>query len=379
MLEQLNAIPWERLHHAFGSAADVPGLLRALARSGIDQEEAISELFGNIWHQGTVYEASSYAVPFLVEIAAVPTITRRDEILGLIGALADGRSYLAVHADPNLKTAELFRQKPDFEERLETELADVGRTRMAVFEHREMFQRLLSDAAPLVRAGAAYVLSRFPEHSSEFGPFLRRALQAELDPLARAGMLWCLGPLRDTSAEATSILSKAMDEAPDPREGFAAAIALYRITGKRYGRAHALFRQLAAATWFAESFLNGVPWDFTAEVRLDEVLDGVEPDATETSRMLLSILDQVRLQRTVDVAITHDLLELNFPGGNWRNCKQLSPAQREVLCRLIEAEAVWEDPRRLWFLVPNGAQNISELTTSDLHFVRDEMRSIVDR
>src|SRR5262245_38197219 len=206
MLDQLDAIPWASLHHAYGSAADVPGLLRPLARSGKEQEEAISELFGTIWHQGTVYEASSYAVPFLVEIAAVPTMTRRDEILGLIGALADGHSYLAVHAQPNLKFAEFFRQKPDFEQRLESELANVRRTRSAVFEHRDIFCRLLRDAVPMVRAGAAHVLSRFPECVSELGPLLRQAARAEVDPLGLAGMLWCLGALKDASPEAVAIL-----------------------------------------------------------------------------------------------------------------------------------------------------------------------------
>src|SRR6185436_271404 len=98
MLDHLDDIPWQTLHHAYGTAEDVPGLLRALARSGEQQEQALYELFGNIWHQGTVYEASAYAVPFLVELAADPALARRDEILGLIGALAEGRSYLAVHA-----------------------------------------------------------------------------------------------------------------------------------------------------------------------------------------------------------------------------------------------------------------------------------------
>src|SRR5207248_1025982 len=116
---------------------------------------------------------------FLVEIAAVPTISRRDEILGLIGALADGRSYLAVHANPTSKIAEFFRQKLNFEEQLEKELEDVRRTRVAVLEHRDMICRLLNDAAPMVRAGAAHVLSRFPEHVSELGPFLRQAAKVE--------------------------------------------------------------------------------------------------------------------------------------------------------------------------------------------------------
>ncbi len=31
MLETLDAIPWSTLHHAYGEASDVPGLMRDLA------------------------------------------------------------------------------------------------------------------------------------------------------------------------------------------------------------------------------------------------------------------------------------------------------------------------------------------------------------
>src|SRR5579883_1568825 len=110
MLDRLDEIPWKTLNHAYGSAADVPELLRALAGAGQRQEDALYELHGNIWHQGTVYEASSYAAPFLIELATEPSLTRRDEILGLIGALANGNSYLEVHAEPDTKTGEFFRR-----------------------------------------------------------------------------------------------------------------------------------------------------------------------------------------------------------------------------------------------------------------------------
>ncbi len=31
MLDGLDDVPWDRLHHAYGAASDVPGLLRELA------------------------------------------------------------------------------------------------------------------------------------------------------------------------------------------------------------------------------------------------------------------------------------------------------------------------------------------------------------
>jgi hypothetical protein len=379
MLDRLDCIPWQCLHHAYGSADDVPRLLRALAQSGRQQEDALRELFGNIWHQGTVYEASPYAVPFLVELAAEPSLTRRDEILGLIGALAKGDSYLAVHAQPGLKMGELLRQEQDFEERLENELQNVRSTRRAVFEHRDVICKLLRDTTPMVRAGAAHVLSQFPEQLSELGFALRQAVKEEEHPLVLAGMLWCLGALHDDSPEAFTILDTAVRGSADPRQTFAASIALYRISGEPHSAALPMYRQMAAATWFAEGFLAGVPWDFSAEVPLEELLATVEPDPTGATRTLLMLLNQARAQEDFYPAVLHDLLQLNFTEGNWRECTQPTNTQQEVLRRVVEAEDAWKDTKRLWFLIQDGARRISRLTPSDMQNVRDEMRSILGR
>ncbi|MGF1425761.1 hypothetical protein [Kitasatospora sp. LaBMicrA B282] len=86
---ELDHVQWHELTHAYGPAADVPELIRALYEP--DQEvveEAIYELYGNIHHQGTVYQASAPAVPFLAH-AAVHVPGRRDELLMLLATLAD--------------------------------------------------------------------------------------------------------------------------------------------------------------------------------------------------------------------------------------------------------------------------------------------------
>ena len=100
VLDGLDGIDWSGLHHAYGLATDVPGHLRALA--GEDQEardEALSWLFGTIWHQGTVYEATASAVPFLARIARQDRLPPDDRamVVALLGAIAAGWSYLEVH------------------------------------------------------------------------------------------------------------------------------------------------------------------------------------------------------------------------------------------------------------------------------------------
>ncbi|MFC1406460.1 MULTISPECIES: hypothetical protein [Streptacidiphilus] len=86
---ELDEVQWQALNHAYGPAEDLPALVRALYQG--DEEiidEAIYELHGNIWHQGTVYEASAPAVPFLAH-AAIHVSGRRAELLMLLAVLAD--------------------------------------------------------------------------------------------------------------------------------------------------------------------------------------------------------------------------------------------------------------------------------------------------
>ena len=85
MLEGLDAINWSKLHHAYGSAADVPGQIRSLTSSDTAVfDHALWSMFGNIYHQGSRWEASPYAIPFLCELVNSNSIQKRDEILNLV-------------------------------------------------------------------------------------------------------------------------------------------------------------------------------------------------------------------------------------------------------------------------------------------------------
>ncbi|MFG2914769.1 hypothetical protein ACGF0D_18010 [Kitasatospora sp. NPDC048298] len=91
LLAGLDDIGWAALGHAYGSAEDVPGQLRAVC--GPDEEareSAFRSLFSNIFHQGSRYSASPYAVPFLARIAvAGPAGTRADALLLLTRLAVD--------------------------------------------------------------------------------------------------------------------------------------------------------------------------------------------------------------------------------------------------------------------------------------------------
>ena len=65
---------WHELDHAYGKAADVPGLLRTLASCTgpkvSHEDEPWFSLWSSLCHQGEVYTASYAAVPHIVQIAS---------------------------------------------------------------------------------------------------------------------------------------------------------------------------------------------------------------------------------------------------------------------------------------------------------------------
>ncbi|HEX6357614.1 hypothetical protein [Actinophytocola sp.] len=91
MLAGLDDIAWDELGHAYGSAEDVPDMIRAAA-SDDDEEagEGVEELYDSVVHQGSTYTATPVALPFLLEIVANPVAHNRAALVGLLGFAADG-------------------------------------------------------------------------------------------------------------------------------------------------------------------------------------------------------------------------------------------------------------------------------------------------
>lgn len=84
MLETLDDIDWTSLSHAYGSAEDIPKQLRILANEPSQQENVLYGLYASIYHQGSIYDATAAAIPFLLEIALDPSHAQRDEIFYFI-------------------------------------------------------------------------------------------------------------------------------------------------------------------------------------------------------------------------------------------------------------------------------------------------------
>ncbi|WP_392667218.1 hypothetical protein [Streptomyces sp. LN785] len=159
-LDGLDSHPWHSFSHAYGSAEDIPDLLNALTGSDTDAADgALSELYGCVLHQGTVYSASTEVVPFLARIAAAGHHTAG--ILGLLGGMAESEDEHGLVP---------------------------GSVRAAVARQLPLLLPLLAAADPDVRRTAAWAISH--TRSTEIAlSALRSRWEEECEPTARAEVL----------------------------------------------------------------------------------------------------------------------------------------------------------------------------------------------
>ncbi|MEU7875622.1 hypothetical protein [Dactylosporangium sp. NPDC049140] len=203
MLTELDAVDWPDLSHAYGEADDVPDLLRRLATG---DAEALHALYGNIWHQGTVYEATAPAVPFLIEVLDAPEADTAG-VLHLLASIARGSSYLDVH-ERLLPAAE--QGTAEVTAQIARELAWVTAAHIAVAAGRPAYLRLLSaGAAEDTRATAAYVLAAVDDAADTAA--LRDCATADASPVVRAAAILALNGRGVTDARFLA------DPAPLPR------------------------------------------------------------------------------------------------------------------------------------------------------------------
>jgi hypothetical protein len=119
-----------------------PDLIRSLTSPDVNlRKDAWSKLHENIWHQGTIYEATSYAVPVFLELLRQPATPGKHDILAFLALLFTGRSGGDVHQHTALLQSEV--RKPGFQQRLEQELAWVQATKDAVVKGRETYLGIL--------------------------------------------------------------------------------------------------------------------------------------------------------------------------------------------------------------------------------------------
>jgi hypothetical protein len=204
----------------------VPDLLRALTSDdATTRKEAIAAFYGNIYHQGTVYQASAYAAPFLISLLHEPTVADKWEILALLALLAEGTSYHDVHG--------FWQSSEEDAAILDQELDWVKRTRQAVAKGSPIFLSLLEHEDAMVRQVAPFTLARSVVRNRNAADQIMKRAREESDELARASLLLAIGSLAEPLDEiCTAFLAREMAATPPPIVRLAAALALRRVGGQ---------------------------------------------------------------------------------------------------------------------------------------------------
>ncbi|MFC0527438.1 HEAT repeat domain-containing protein [Phytohabitans kaempferiae] len=258
MLERLADVDWARITHAYGPATDVPDMIRDLCAADPDQrEKARWHLYGTIFHQGTRYEATAHAVPFLLEVLADPEAPDKGELVLLLTAIAIGYDAywlpdgipIAEHrrtaeggatllaAAPHPGDDEFDEEDGDaaYVEALTAQEQESMLAHVAVAAHEAvrrgvpLFRALLAHDDPGVRAASAYALGWFPEDAEGSIPAL--AALAALHPSDEDGALAA------TAVVSMGLLGAAPPfDDPRPLVRWATAVAQARVHGMAAGQ-----------------------------------------------------------------------------------------------------------------------------------------------
>ncbi|MEU6720261.1 hypothetical protein ABZ897_53160 [Nonomuraea sp. NPDC046802] len=251
----IDDIAWDSLKHAYGSAEDVPQALRdAVGEDDELAEEALEHLFGSVYHQGTLYPATPWAVPFVARLAVDPGTRRREHLLSL----------LAVIAATDDATAQV--------------LADV---RAALARETRRLLPLLDDPESDIRHVATHLLGNLPcESAAEVVPVLRERYGRESSPLVLAGLLAAAGRLDREGCGAWLAAELAPDRPNAARTG-----ALWAMADAGLPWPDAVPETIASC-WLNGEALEEWIWSYDPFGDIVSRLDG--PSFAEVCRVLLA-------------------------------------------------------------------------------------------
>lgn len=100
----LDSPKWSELDHAYGSASDIPALLKALPTAQVRQKHDVEpwfSLWGAICHQCDVYSASYAAMPHIISAAAQREPEDRAEYFLMAGTIESMRHRAVCPAIPS--------------------------------------------------------------------------------------------------------------------------------------------------------------------------------------------------------------------------------------------------------------------------------------
>jgi hypothetical protein len=331
VLQGLDDVPWKDLEHAYGSAADVPGLLRKLLDSDPKvRSDVLRTLYSNVFHQGTRYPATPHVIPFLIEMCANPVVPDRYDLLRYWGSLIAG--YFSVQKRPCWGDGETIYQCGEIQEAEADEpysaaLHEIYRESL---KGHELLSDLLVSEEMNVRVGAAWVLACLPTMAGSSVPILEARVRDEPSGWVRAGIAFALGELG-----ASATLRRMATE-----DAFAAVRCMATCQLARIDPTNALIEPLVH---FVSEAIDGY-----------ENIPGAGGKSTEDAAFSISHLSP-EVQRTaipaicdrLDQARSFDTMPLvgTLLSAAFRKRQEvpteLTDPQRQVLARMVNTEELW--------------------------------------
>jgi hypothetical protein len=224
MFDTIDTIGWPSLKTAYGTAAAIPGALRNLASP--DEEVRIAAwetLWSELEHQGTVFQASAYAAPFLLEWLSELQGEEKCELVILLATLARGNSFKRQHLH---LTDEQRKEDQVFQQEMAEEIGWVALTHQAVREGMELYLSFLDDPDLQLRMATTYLLASFQEDQARLARRLQAYLVQETDERMIACLLLSLGQVLPAIADSPVLLMPYLTAGNTPLVRLCAAMAL---------------------------------------------------------------------------------------------------------------------------------------------------------
>lgn len=327
MLENLDAVPWHDLEHAYGFATDIPGLLLDLAEG--DETlcaQAIEQLWSNIYHQGSRYSASVAAMPFLAVIADTAGHPARVSVVELLVHLLLGFP----------ESFSLTGYVPGKDDR---ELA-------AAYEQTvPVFRRMLRETSSQVREVGAYALAWHQIDRDLSIEALVKQLTVEDEPSVRFSIFFALGHLDDGSRVVGTCVQAL--ESQDRVDQLGASLALVMTSPDTVPN-------VGVTTLFAASQSDRQVLERIGDVphhegdianlsllALDRLGDGVREQALDGILETLREASATEGLRTAPALLTMAFGEDTSEDGSLRSFATLTKRQRAVLELLARVDGVW--------------------------------------
>ena len=220
MFEMLDQIDWGQLQDASGPAGATPVRIRKLAsRKKRIRDRALDELYFTIYHQGTIYDSSVAAIPFLLEIVASTEVADRTPTLELLQALSTGCSYHEAHASSFFNREK--SKSPEWQEKVQEEKGWVTAIHEKLTEALPLLIEVLTKGREPERIAAASLLATLRENPKALDALISAA--ADPHPVMSATATTAIGSRDDVPL---NVLQQCFERASNDLVRTVAAIQL---------------------------------------------------------------------------------------------------------------------------------------------------------